>query len=150
MSELYTQLRADILASAKARESDKLTALRTLDGAIQRVAIDENREIDDALVLSSLRKAVKDLKGASEMFAKGGRQDLVDKNALEISWLEAYLPRQIDGAQLEGIVDAAIAETGAETKRDMGKVMGMLKKRSDAAQIDFGAASKLIQSRLNE
>jgi hypothetical protein len=149
MSTLYAQLRADILAAAKARQMEKLTSLRTIDGAIQRVAIDENREIDDELVLATLRKAVKDLKGASEQFAQGGRQDLVAKNAAEVELLEVYLPQAIEGEKLEVIVDEAIAASGATTKRDMGKVMGQLKKRPDADQIDFGAASMLIQSKLD-
>lgn len=148
MSELYAQLRADIIAAMKARESDKATALRTMDGAIQRVAIDENRKIDDELVLATLRKAVKDLKGASEQFAQGGRQDLVAKNAAEIALLEKYLPQAIEGAALEAIVDDAIAQSGAATKRDMGKVMGVLKQRPDADRINFGEVSKLVQGKL--
>lgn len=146
---LYAQLRADILTAARARESDKLTALRMIDGAVQKIAIDDNRPVDDDLLLTTLRKAVKDLKGASEQFAQGGRADLVEKNDRESAWLEVYLPQAIDGAVLVGIIDAAIAESGATTKREMGKVMGLLKARPDADRIDFGAASKLLQSKLS-
>ncbi len=145
---LYEQLRSDIIAAAKARDMKKVTALRTIDGAIQKVAIDDNKEIDDALVISSLKKAVKDLKGANEQFAKGGRQDLIDNNLEEMKILEVYLPREMDATTLESLVDSAIAETQAKAKKDMGRIMGVLKKHPDAESINFGQANKLIQSKL--
>lgn len=149
MSSLYTQLRADIIASMKARDSEKATGLRTADAAIQRAAMDTNVEIDDALVVATLRKAVKNMTDANTEFTKAGRQDLVETNNKEIAWLEVYLPAQITGDKLAELVNGAIAETGAESKREMGKVMGVLKRHPDAGLIDFGAASKLIQSKLN-
>lgn len=148
MSELYQRLRADIITAAKAREMEKVTALRTIDGAIQKVSIDENREIDDALVVATLKKAVKDLKGANEQFLQGGRQDLVAKNDAEIVLLEAYLPQAMGADAVAALVEQAIAETGAETKKDMGRIMGYLKRHPDAESIDFGAANQLIQERL--
>ncbi|GAB5560122.1 MAG: GatB/YqeY domain-containing protein [Synoicihabitans sp.] len=149
MSSLYDQLRADIITAMKARDSEKTTGLRTADAAIKRAEMDTNSEIDDALVISTLRKAVKNMQDANAEFAKAGRDDLVQNNLKEIAWLEVYLPAQITGEKLEGIVAEAIAQTGAETKREMGKVMGVLKSHPDAGLIDFGAASKLIQSKLS-
>lgn len=149
MSSLYQQLRADIIASMKARDSEKSTGLRSADAAIQRVSMDSNVDIDDALVVTTLRKTVKNLKDANVEFSKAGRDDLVVKNEQEIGWLEVYLPAQITGEKLEGLVAEAITATGATTKREMGKVMGQLKQHPDAGLIDFGAASKLIQSRLD-
>lgn len=148
MSSLYQQLRADIITAMKARDSEKATGLRSADAAIQRVSMDSNVEIDDALVVSTLRKTVKNLKDANVEFAKANRNDLVEKNEQELVWLEAYLPAQIDGEKLEALVAEAIASAGATTKREMGKVMGQLKQHPDAGLIDFGAASKLIQSKL--
>ena len=145
---LYETLRADIITAMKARDSDKATALRTADAAIQRAAMDTNAEINDELVIATLRKAVKNLSDANIDFAKAGRTDLVEANEREIALLEVYLPAQITGAKLEEIVDAAIAETGATARAQMGQVMGVLKKRPDAGLIDFGTASKLVQSRL--
>ncbi len=149
MSEIYEKLRDDVKATMKARDTDKLTALRTLDGAIQRVAIDENREIDDELVEAVIRRAVKDLVTANEQFEKGGRSDLIEKNQRELGWLEVYLPAQLDAAAVEAIIDKVIAESGAASKRDMGKVMGALKQRTDASQIDFGMASRIARGKLN-
>lgn len=149
MSALYDQLRADIVTAMKARDSAKATGLRTADAAIQRASMDTNVDIDDALVVSTLRKAVKNLADANQEFAKAGRDDLVAANEQEIGWLEGYLPAQITGDKLAAIVAEAISSTGASTKREMGKVMGQLKQHPDAGLIDFGAASKLIQAQLD-
>ena len=111
--------------------------------------MDTNVEIDDALVLATLRKAVKNMNDANTEFAKAGRDDLVQANNVEIAILEKYLPAQIAGEKLEAIVVEAIAQTGAVSKREMGKVMAVLKARPDAGLIDFGAVSKLVQSKLN-
>jgi len=149
MSSLYEKLRADIITAMKARNSAKATGLRTADAAIQRAAMDTNTAIDDALVVSTLRKAVKNLADANEDFRKAGRDDLVAANEQEMGWLEDYLPAQITGEKLEAIVAEALATTGATTKREMGKVMGQLKQHPDAGLIDFGAASKYVQAKLD-
>jgi uncharacterized protein YqeY len=148
MSPVYESLRADIVTAMKARDAATTTALRTADAAVKRAAMDGNKDIDDALVVATLRKAVKNLSDARVEFEKGGRADLVAANDAEIRVLEKYLPKGIDGARLEALIDAAIAETGAQSKKEMGKVIGALKKHPDAGLIDFGAASKLVQARL--
>ncbi|MEY4005628.1 MAG: hypothetical protein RLZZ221_1724, partial [Verrucomicrobiota bacterium] len=140
MSPLYDSLRADIVTAMKARDAATTTALRTADAAVKRAAMDGNKEIDDALVVATLRKAVKNLSDARVEFEKGGRADLVAANDTEIRVLEKYLPKGIDGARLEVLIAAAIAETGAQSKKEMGKVIGALKKHPDAGLIDFGAA----------
>jgi uncharacterized protein len=148
MATLYETLRADIITAMKARDATTTTALRTADAAIKRAAMDANKDIDDAMVTATLRKAVKNLTDAKEEFAKGGRTDLVVANEVEIRTLEKYLPKGLDAARLEALIAEAIHEVGAQSKKDMGKVIGALKKRSEAGQIDFGAASKLVQSKL--
>jgi len=148
MSPLYDSLRADIVTAMKARDAATTTALRTADAAVKRAAMDGNKEIDDALVVATLRKAVKNLSDARVEFEKGGRADLVAANDTEIRVLEKYLPKGIDGARLEVLIAAAIAETGAQSKKEMGKVIGALKKHPDAGLIDFGAVSKLVQAKL--
>lgn len=148
MPSIYETLRADIVIAMKARDSVTITSLRTADAAIKRVALDSNKEIDDALVVTTLRKAVKNLADAKVEFEKGGRADLVAANETEIRVLEKYLPRGIEGTALEALITAAIQETGALSKKDMGKVIGALKKLPDAGLIDFGSASKLVQAKL--
>ena len=148
MTSIYETLRADIIVSMKARDSVTTTALRTADAAIKRAAMDGNKEIDDGLSLATLRKAVKNLTDANIEFGKGGRADLVAANEVEIKILQKYLPAGLDAAKLDVLIAEAIAGTGATTKKEMGKVIGALKAHPDAALIDFGAVSKLVQGKL--
>ena len=148
MANVYETLRADIVAAMKARDNARALALRTMDAAIQRAAMDANKPIDDALATATIRKAVKNLSDARTEFEKGGRADLVAANTTEIGFLEKYLPQSLDPAKLEALVNEAIATTGANSKKEMGKVIGALKQRPEAALIDFGAASKLVQAKL--
>ena len=148
MPSIYENLRADIIVAMKSRDSATAQSLRTADAAIQRAAMDLNKPIDDALVTTTLRKSVKNLADAKVEFEKGGRADLVTANETEIRLLEKYLPRGLDPARLEALVNEAIKETGAQSKKEMGKVIGALKKLPDAALIDFGAISKLVQGTL--
>ncbi len=148
MATIYETLRADIITAMKARDSITTTALRTADAAIKRAAMDTNKEIDDALAIATVRKAVKNLADAIVEFEKGGRADLVSANQAEIRILEKYLPKGLDVAKLDALIAAAIVETGAASKKEMGKVIGALKKHPDAALIDFGAVSKLVQAKL--
>ncbi|ACB76744.1 GatB/YqeY domain-containing protein [Opitutus terrae] len=149
MATIYETLRADVVSAMKARNQQATVALRTADALIQRTSLDQGKPIDDALVVATLRKAVKNLADAKEEFAKGGRTDLVAANDAEIQLLSKYLPAGLDATKLEAIVVEAITETGAQSKKEMGKVIGALKQRPDAGLIDFAAASKLVQGKLS-
>ncbi len=148
MATIYETLRADIIVSMKARDNATTLALRTADAAIKRAAMDANKEIDDALTIATLRKAVKNLADARVEFEKGGRADLVAANTTEIAVLEKYLPKGLDPAKLDALIAEAIAATGATSKKEMGKVIGALKQRPEAPLIDFGVVSKLVQAKL--
>jgi uncharacterized protein YqeY len=148
MSTLYARLRSDIIAAMKAQDRARATVLRTNDAGIQRAALDGNVPIDDALVVSTLRKAVKTLTAANADFAKGGRADLITANEAEIAILTDYLPRSLDGAELDSLLAEAIQATGATGKRDLGKVMGWLKQHARAGEIDLGAAGKALLAKL--
>ena len=148
MSSIYEKLRADIVVSMKARDSATTTALRTADAAIKRAAMDGNKEIDDALVIATVRKAVKNLADAKVDFERGGRADLVAANETEIRVLEKYLPQGLDPAKLDALIAEAIQQTGAQSKKEMGKVIAALKQRPEAGLIDFGVVSKLVQAKL--
>ncbi len=148
MPTLYETLRADIVTAMKSRDAATIMALRTADAGIKRTAMDTNKEIDDAMVIVTLRKAVKNLTDAKADFERGGRADLVAANEAEIRVLEKYLPKGLDPARVEALIAGAIQETGALSKKDMGKVIGALKKHPDAGLLDFGAVSKLVQARL--
>jgi len=132
----------------KARNSAVTLSLRTADAAIQRASLDQSKPIDDAMATATLRKIVKNLSDAKVEFEKGGRTDLIAANDIEIKLLEKYLPQGLAPARLEALIAEVIAETGAQSKKEMGKVIGALKKRPEASLIDFGAASKLVQAKL--
>lgn len=148
MPSLYEKLRADIVVAVKARDSGKALILRSADAAIQRTALDTDVAIDDDLVVSTLRKSVKNLAAANLEFEKGRRRDLIDANLTEIAVLDAYLPQMITGEKLDGIIAEALTETGATSRKEMGRVIGTIKKRPDASLIDFGAVSKALQGKL--
>jgi uncharacterized protein YqeY len=148
MATIYETLRADIVTAMKARDQATATTLRTNDAAIQRASMDQSKPIDDALVVATLRKSVKNLSDARDEFARGGRPDLVAANEVEIRILEKYLPKQMDAGKLDELITAAIRDSGASSKKDMGKVIGALKKHPDAGLIDFAAASKAIGAKL--
>ncbi|HEY3755293.1 MAG TPA: GatB/YqeY domain-containing protein [Opitutaceae bacterium] len=148
MATIYETLRADIVTAMKARDSATATTLRTNDAAIQRASMDQSKPIDDALVIATLRKSVKNLSDARDEFARGGRPDLVAANDVEIRLLEKYLPKQFGATKLDELITAAITETGAASKKEMGKVIGALKKHPDAALIDFAAVSKAVGAKL--
>ena len=148
MSDLYQKFRADVVAAMKNRDKIATLALRTNDAAVQRSAMDLNQPIDDKLVVATLRKSIKNLTEAMAEFAKGGRADLVSANEAEIRLLEKYLPAALEPARLDALVADAIRTTGAQTRKEMGRVIAELKKRPEAALIDFSVASKLVQSKL--
>ena len=148
MPTTYETLRAAIITAMKARDSATATALRTMDAAIQRAAMDASKPIDEALVITAFRKAVKNLTDARTEFEKGGRADLVAANNAEISILEKYLPKGLEPAKLDALIAEVIAATGATSKKEMGKVIAALKQRPEAPLLDFGAVSKLIQAKL--
>lgn len=148
MPTIYETLRADIVTAMKARDSVAILSLRTADAAIQRAAMDANKPIDDGLVLTVLRKSVKNMADARTEFERGNRADLVAANTAEITLLEKYLPKGLDPAKVEALINEVIAATGAQSKKEMGKVIGALKQRPEAALLDFGAVSKLVQAKL--
>lgn len=149
MASIYERLRGDIVVAMKARDSARTTVLRTMDAAIQRASMDQNKPIDEAMAIASFRKAVKNLADAKAEFERGGRADLATANAAEIAILQAYLPAGIEGTRLDELIAGAIASTGATSKREMGKVIGSLKQHPDAGLIDFADASRRIQAKLN-
>jgi uncharacterized protein YqeY len=123
---LREQIEADTKDALKAGAKDKVSTLRMLNAALKNKKIDKRRELTDDEVVETVRSLIKQRRDSIEQFAKGGRQDLVDKETAEIIVLEAYLPQQLSQAELEGMVRDAVAQTGAQGAKDMGKVMKAL------------------------
>ena len=111
----------------KAGDKDRLKVVRLIMAAIKQVEVDQRIELDDTAVLSVLDKMVKQRRDSVEQFQKGDRNDLADIELAEIVVLEDYLPEQLSDSELDAIIDEAISSTGAESIRDMGKVMGQIK-----------------------
>lgn len=144
LRERITQDMKDAMRSA---EKERLGVIRMLQAAIKQREVDERITLDDSQVLAVIEKMVKQRKEAIAQFEAGGRADLANKEAAEIQQLQGYLPEQLSAADLENLVASAIAETGAASVKDMGKVMGLVKTRA-AGRADMGTVSVLIKSKL--
>jgi uncharacterized protein len=144
---LREQLNEDIKIAMKAREQDKLGALRLLLSEVKRREVDERITLDDAGVIAVIEKMLKQRKDSISQFEKAARQDLADKEKFEVGVLEGYLPQQLTQAEIEAIVAEAIASTGAKGAADMGKVMGAVKPKL-AGRADMGKVSGLVKSKL--
>jgi len=144
---LKGQIQQDMKTAMKARDKDRLKVVRLILAAIKQIEIDQRIELDDAAVLSVLNKMVKQRHDSVSQFTAGGRQDLVDIELAEIIVLEAYLPEQLSDAELDALVLQAIADTGAASLRDMGKVMAQVK--SDAeGRANMAAVGTKVKARL--
>jgi uncharacterized protein YqeY len=137
----------DMKSAMKAGDKDRLKVLRLILAAIKQVEIDTRDELDDTGVLGVLDKMVKQRRDSIEQFERGDRDDLAAIEQAEIEVLEAYLPARMDDAELEALIDEVIAATGAESIRDMGKVMGSIKARA-AGRADMGAVGARVKARL--
>ena len=144
---LKAQISDDMKSAMKAGDKDRLKVVRLMLAAIQQVEIDQQSELDDAAVLTVLDKMVKQRRDSVSQFTDGGRQDLADIEIAEIGVLEAYLPEQLAESELDEIIEQAIRDSGAESIRDMGKVMGQIKARA-AGQADMGAVGAKVKERL--
>lgn len=148
---LRDRLQDEIKTAMKARAAERLSGLRLIMGSIKdrEIALrgEGGSEMTEADLLPILGKMVKQRHESVRMYLEGGRQDLADKERNEIKVIEEFLPRQLDAAEVEAAIVSAIAEVGAASVKDMGRVMAVLKGKY-AGQMDFGAVGALIKARL--
>lgn len=144
---LKERITEDMKSAMRAGEKDRLGVIRMVQAAIKQREVDERIQLDDSQVLSVLEKMLKQRKESIEQFRAGGRDDLVAKEAAEITLLQAYLPAQLSDSELDALIQDAIAQTGATTIKDMGKVMGIVKGKA-AGRADMGAVGARIKARL--
>ena len=133
----------DMKDAMKAKDKQRLEAIRLLRAAIQRREVDDRAELDEAGVISVIEKMVKQGKDSIDQFAKGNRQDLVIKEESTLVVIEEYLPKQLSEAEVDALIDEAFKETGAKTIKEMGKVMGWIKPKGQG-KVDMGAVLSLI------
>ncbi|EKT4442581.1 TPA: GatB/YqeY domain-containing protein [Stenotrophomonas maltophilia] len=141
------QLTEDMKAAMKAGEKHKLGVIRLINAAIKQREVDERIELDDTAVIAVLDKMVKQRKDSVSQFEAANREDLAEIERAEIVVIEAYLPAKMGEAEIVAAIQAAIAETGASSPADMGKLMGALKPKL-AGQADMGLVSKLVKQQL--
>ena len=144
---LREQLNEDIKAAMKARDQDRLGALRLMLSAVKQREVDERITLDDAGVIGVVEKMIKQRRESIAQYEKAARQDLADREKAEIAVLEAYLPKQLSQAEVDAVVAEAIAATGARSAADMGKGMGVVKPRL-AGRADMGKVSALVKAKL--
>ena len=145
---LKQRITEDMKAAMKAKEAQRLSAIRLLLAAIKQKEVDERRELDDPAVLSIVEKLIKQRRESIAQYQAAGRQDLVDAETFELDLLQNYLPQQLSDAEIAVEVEAALGQTGAAAVKDMGKVMGLLKSRL-AGRADMSKVSALVKSRLS-
>ncbi|HEX7964174.1 MAG TPA: GatB/YqeY domain-containing protein [Gammaproteobacteria bacterium] len=144
---LKEQITNDMKESMKSGAKDRLGVIRLILAALKQKEVDERIVLDDAQVLSILEKMLKQRRESVAQFTQGNRPDLVAKEEAEIKIIQAYLPAQLSDAELDQLVAAAVAESGAASVKDMGKVMGILKPKV-AGKADMSAVSAKIKSKL--
>ena len=144
---LKVQIRDDMKTAMKAGDKDRLKVVRLILAAIKQVEVDTRTEMDEPGVLAVLNKMVKQRRDSVSQFQDGNRNDLAEIELAEIVVLETYLPEQLSDAELDQLVDAAIADTGAESIRDMGKVMGQVKANAEG-RADMAAVGGKVKARL--
>ncbi|MBK6613530.1 GatB/YqeY domain-containing protein [Ottowia sp.] len=144
---LKDQITEDMKTAMRAKDTGRLGTIRLLQAAMKQKEVDERVTLDDTAVVAIVDKLIKQRKDSIEAFAKAGRQDLVDKEAAEMSVLQAYLPARLSADEIAAEVQAIVAELGAAGPGDMGKVMGAAKQRL-AGKADMGAVSAAVKSAL--
>ena len=144
---LKQQINDQVKQAMKGGEKARLKVLRMLTAAIKQKEIDERIELDDAEVLAVIDKQIKQRRESIEQYTAGGRPELAEAEQAEIDILSDFLPEQLTDEELEAMIVAAIAATGAESMADMGKVMGQLKPkvqgRADMKQVSAAVRAKL-------
>jgi uncharacterized protein YqeY len=138
----------DIAAAMKAKDAARLSALRMLKAAVMNKGVEKNRDLDDGEVLQVIASLVKQRRDSIEQFANAGRTDLVAKETAELAVLNEYLPAAATSEEIEAAVDAAIAETGAASPKDMGKVMKAVMPKLAGKNADGRAVNETVRRRL--
>ena len=144
---LRDKLTEDMKAAMKARDQERLDALRLALAAVKQREVDERITLDDAGVIAVIEKMIKQRRDSIAQYEKAARQDLADREKFEIRVIETYLPQQLSPAEIDAIVAEVVTATGAQGPQDMGKVMGAVKPRL-AGRADMGKVSALVKARL--
>jgi uncharacterized protein YqeY len=144
---LKAKITDDMKAAMRAREAERLSAIRLLLAAIKQLEVDERKDLSDPEVVSVIEKMIKQRRDSIAQFQAAGRKDLADKETFELGLLSSYLPQQLSEEEIASEVASIVAQTGAKGVSDMGKVMGQLKAKL-AGRADMARVSALVKTKL--
>ena len=144
---LKDRIQDDMKAAMKARETQRLSAIRLLLAAVKQREVDERKDLSDAEVVSVIEKMMKQRRDSIAQYASANRKDLANAETFELNLLAGYLPKQLSDPEIADAVEAALAQTGAKAAADMGKVMGVLKAKL-AGRADMAKVSALVKAKL--
>lgn len=144
---LQTQLNDAMKEAMKAKDSLRLNAIRLIKTAVKNREIDERRELGEQEVIAVLSSLVKQRKESAQVYRENGRQELAEKEELELAVIQSFLPAQLDEAGIRQLIEAAVAETGAASPKDMGKVMKIVSAQT-LGRADGKLVSELVKARL--
>ena len=145
---LKERINEDMKAAMRASDKERLSTIRMTQAAIKQREVDERTTLDDAQVIAVIEKMVKQRRESVAQFEQGGRADLAEKEEREITVLQGYLPEPLSETELDAIIREAIAQSGASSMKDMGKVMAAVKAQA-AGRADMGAVSARIKAALS-
>ncbi len=145
---LVDRIQADIVTAMKAKQELRLSVLRMVKSALQLKSVEKMRPLEDAESLQTLQTLLKQRRESVEQFTKGGRTDLADKETKEIAIIEEYLPAGATDAEMSAAIDAAIAETGANSPKQMGAVVKAAKAKLEGKTVDGKILSDRVRERL--
>jgi uncharacterized protein len=145
---LNEKIGGDITAAMKAKDAGRLSALRMLKAAIMNKGVEKGRDLDDAEVLQVVASLVKQRRDSIEQFEKAARTDLVEKETAEIKVLETYLPPAATAEEIDAAVAAAVAETGASSVKDIGKVMKAVMPKLSGKHADGRTINEAVRRKL--
>ncbi len=152
MSDLRTKITDDMKQAMKDKDAKTLQTLRLVNAGLKdkdiEIRVAGVGSVSDADVLTVLQKMLKQREESSKTYRENDRPELADEEDAEIAIINRYMPKQIEGADLEAIIDEAVKQSGAESQKDMGKVMGILKSKY-AGQINMGAVGGIVKGKLN-
>jgi uncharacterized protein len=148
MADIKNKISDDVKTAMRSKDKERLAALRLIQAAFKQKEVDERIELNDEQIIVILDKMAKQHRDSIEQFTKANRDDLVEIEQFELGIIEAYLPAKLSDDEINSLIETAISKSGAESIKDMGKVMGLLKGELQG-RADMGKVSGLIKARLN-
>ncbi|RMH40216.1 MAG: GatB/YqeY domain-containing protein [Gammaproteobacteria bacterium] len=145
---LSERIKEDMKSAMRAKDKVRLGAIRMILSAFKQYEVDEQAPVTDEVALKLLDKMLKQRRDSVAQYEQAGREDLAEKERAEMAVIQSYLPAPLSSEELEQLIDAAISETGAETVRDMGRVMNVLRPKIQG-RADMGQVGQLVKQKLN-